>query len=600
MSTQNTIQQIYIGLLGRAADQEGLAYWTAEIDEGVLTLEQLRANIVNEQPEYEAVFGGQTRAQVVAQLYRNLFNREPDDEGLDYWVNGGGASVNVDQLVLALNDGAAAADRLVLDNRTEVANYYTAELGAEDSFDAQAAGAIIADVDGTRTSVTQAKAAVDGGSIEVPDANPGQTFTLTDAVGENVVGTAGDDTFRAVVDGAAGATGTFNTGDSINGMGGNDTLNLLVTAASTLPAGFTVESVETVNVTHEGTSGALNLSSAQFAGVKQLWQIDNTAANADFQGVTVAADTVAGFRSTGAAATAVNASLVVDAASAAQTELSVALDGILADNVDASSVTFNAAGAGSIETINVSGSVVAGTGNDNELTLTEGTADDTETLNLAISSNTEILFGTTFAGLEVLDASGSTGNLTADVTGLNALEEVTLGSGRDNFTIVSAALTADEASVDLGAGNDIITLNGGGANETALEVTLGAGRDTIVTGTLGNIIDADDVEASLITITDFALGQDTIDISAESARVLTTAQLGNAKEEDTLADALNYVAGVLNAAGDDTAVFSWGDDAYVFTDEGDGVFGDGDGLIKIVGLDAAQLSTDQDGGLVIA
>ncbi|HIM07626.1 MAG TPA: DUF4214 domain-containing protein, partial [Gammaproteobacteria bacterium] len=57
MTTAQQIQEIYVGLLGRSADADGLAYWTAEIDGNTLTIEQLRANIVNEQPEYAAGLG---------------------------------------------------------------------------------------------------------------------------------------------------------------------------------------------------------------------------------------------------------------------------------------------------------------------------------------------------------------------------------------------------------------------------------------------------------------------------------------------------------------------------------------------------------------
>jgi len=111
------IQQVYMGLLGRPADQEGLNYWKTEIESGLITLEQFRANIVNEQPEYAAGQGAMGREQVIIALYDNLFNRPPEAEGLEYWLNGGGAGVNADQLVLALVNGASAADQVMLEDR---------------------------------------------------------------------------------------------------------------------------------------------------------------------------------------------------------------------------------------------------------------------------------------------------------------------------------------------------------------------------------------------------------------------------------------------------------------------------------------------------
>lgn len=115
------IQQVFMGLLGRPAADVGLAYWAEEIESGHLTLEQFRANIVNEQPEYLQGQGSMSREEVVIDLYRNLFNREPNPEGLEYWVNGGGAGVNADQLVLALINGASEADSDLLDLKTEIA-----------------------------------------------------------------------------------------------------------------------------------------------------------------------------------------------------------------------------------------------------------------------------------------------------------------------------------------------------------------------------------------------------------------------------------------------------------------------------------------------
>ncbi|MDY0069345.1 MAG: DUF4214 domain-containing protein, partial [Porticoccaceae bacterium] len=175
-----SLQEIYIGLLGRAADAAGLDYWADEVEGGLITLEQVRTNIVADQPEYEDVFGGLTRSQTVAELYNNLFGRDPEPEGLTYWVSGGGVNVPVDLLVFALSDGALGPDRLTLDNKVTAAQYFTAnnDIVVADpknlpaDFKA-AAAAVIADVDSTSASVDAAKAVVDAGSYF------GETFLLT-------------------------------------------------------------------------------------------------------------------------------------------------------------------------------------------------------------------------------------------------------------------------------------------------------------------------------------------------------------------------------------------------------------------------------------
>jgi len=204
MATQATlkqVQEIYIGLLGRAADLEGLNYWAGEISDGKITIEQVRANIVNEQAEYAANLGAiSSRAILVATLYQNMFNRAPESEGLEYWVNGGGKEVNADQLVLALSNGASAVDRLALDNRADVANFFTTNA----TFTVSGAAAVLLNVNSTLTSVATAKASISS-DAESPAA-AGQTFTLTANV-DALTGTAGNDTFNGVLQ-ADGATGT--------------------------------------------------------------------------------------------------------------------------------------------------------------------------------------------------------------------------------------------------------------------------------------------------------------------------------------------------------------------------------------------------------
>jgi hypothetical protein len=224
-TVSSQIQEIYVGLLGRAADKSGLDYWTAEIDAGTLTVEQLRANIVNEQTEYQEGLGSLTRAQSVSELYARLFERSADAEGLEYWVNGAGATVNVDQLVVALAEGASASDRLVLDNKTTAADYYTNNTAA---YDATSAMAAVASVDSTSESVAASKSATDAGST----AGSYELTAGTDK-GTDFVGTSAADTFTADLSQnpfAGGVSNTLSSADHLDGQGGTDTLSATVVA----------------------------------------------------------------------------------------------------------------------------------------------------------------------------------------------------------------------------------------------------------------------------------------------------------------------------------------------------------------------------------
>src|SRR5690606_29568229 len=216
--TENALQEIYLGLLGRPADAAGLAYWANDVDNNGMSLAGVRFNIVNEQPEYETVFGGLSRSQTVNQLYLNLFNRNAEPEGLDYWVNGGGSTVPVDLLVFALSDGADASHRLVLDNQLAVDNYITASGTADQLTDAE--------IDAILDSVGASNVADAIAAYDAAVAGPGAPdLTLTNSA-DNLTGTDGDDVFTAplVQNQLGGVTNSLASGDQLEGGAGTDAL----------------------------------------------------------------------------------------------------------------------------------------------------------------------------------------------------------------------------------------------------------------------------------------------------------------------------------------------------------------------------------------
>lgn len=164
-TTSAQVQQLYVGLLGRAADQTGLNYWLNELNAtpAKMTLETLRANIVNSQPEYKAIFGSLSRVDTVTKIYSNLFGRAPDAAGLTYWTTGGGSTVNIDQLTLAFINGASTDDTKALTNKVVVSEVYTSTVGA--NFVAADAAAIVAVVNKDPASVTTGIGKLNDGSL---------------------------------------------------------------------------------------------------------------------------------------------------------------------------------------------------------------------------------------------------------------------------------------------------------------------------------------------------------------------------------------------------------------------------------------------------
>jgi len=157
LSTEQQIQLVYTGLLSRGADRPGLAYWLDDFANG-FTIEKLRENIVLYQREYLEGLGTLSRNDVVEALYQNLFTRAPEEAGREYWVNGAGATVVVDQLVLALINGAGCTDRKALLNKAAAASYYTENYLAYNKVEARTS---VENVDATDASLDAARAYID-------------------------------------------------------------------------------------------------------------------------------------------------------------------------------------------------------------------------------------------------------------------------------------------------------------------------------------------------------------------------------------------------------------------------------------------------------
>ena len=167
-TTATQIQQLYVGLLGRAADQGGLNWWADQVTTGGKTLEDVRASFVTS-TEYTTTYGAAaTRADLVTSIYQNLFERTPSADEVKYWAETD--TRPADQLVAAFIEFAGAADQAVINNKTFVAQTYTDTVGTT-NFNAAAAASVIATVDATPASVTAAITTITSGSL--PGLTPG-------------------------------------------------------------------------------------------------------------------------------------------------------------------------------------------------------------------------------------------------------------------------------------------------------------------------------------------------------------------------------------------------------------------------------------------
>ncbi len=126
LTLRQQIQQLYVAYLGRPADPAGLDYWENQVNQGLISLDQLRGNIVNEQPEYIENYGLLSNEELAEAVYHGLFNRAPDAAGLAYWIeqlNLG--NVLPEQLIVAYVNGAFPDDQSILRYKLIQSECYT-------------------------------------------------------------------------------------------------------------------------------------------------------------------------------------------------------------------------------------------------------------------------------------------------------------------------------------------------------------------------------------------------------------------------------------------------------------------------------------------
>jgi len=515
MSTTSQIQEIYVGLLGRAADSEGLAYWTAEIDGGVLTIEQLRANIVNEQAEYAANLGSLSRSDLVTSLYANLFERAPDAAGLTYWSTGGGSTVNADQLVLALSNGASAIDRIALDNKTEAATYYT---NNADSYAASAAQSAVSSVSSSFSTVTDSKVATDA----LVSAASTQALTTADEV---LTGNAGArDVFTAVTSGSTN-TNSYGASDSIVDASSTDNDILTVTASTDVSNTATVTGIENVNWDFNGLTAGTGPTDWSVAldnvGANTVHTFDNISTTSIVTGLT----TVNQKSSTayvGSDFKSVTVGLVADADAT-----------VYLDNVGTSASKTSATVTGTADTLTITAPGYIDLTATDVAELVQITAADVTVTDA--DAATALLVTATAGDVTVTDA------VTATVIDVTATGDVTFATGSIDAALAPTVVSGGDITIDTVAATTMtLTANGAvvitdeASSDNLTSVTLTANGATTVDLTGADVVStlslfgASDIEVEY-SITDVdAFTGDKITLADATTAGTTTIKLGTA------------------------------------------------------------------------
>jgi Ca2+-binding RTX toxin-like protein len=567
-----SIQGVYVALFGRPADPTGLTFFKGVTADGadLTAIGDLSASA-----EYKARFEGKSNVEIINDIYMSLFGHGADAAGLAFFaaaLASGAQTINT--IAINILDGAQGTDKTIVDLKIAAADAYTAALdtGAEIvAYSGTAAAKAGLDFLATVTTTAPTAAEIDAAvaSMVTGSENPaGSIFTLTAAANvqtggvDNVVGTDGNDTFRAVV------ANSLDSTDIIDGKGGNDVLEIdadgLLTGAAPV-----ITNVERINNAEAGAT--LNLASAQT--VSQVW-------SSGLVGTYTYADGALSqiFGASNAGAKTVDVSIQASTAGTADT-LNIAVD----DNNGDLATFASTDDAASIEGISVAalggaGSGATGDAIDDLVDIQAFTGLKTITVTGAGDVNIDAsAVGQT--AIKTIDTSAATGTVTVDASGSTVVITATGGAGSD---VITTGTGADV--INTGAGKD--TIVAGAGNDT---INGGAGSDTM-TGNAGN--DAFGVETAsallgdIDFITDFTVADDTLDFNGPvgSASNFTSIAANAASFNDAREAANGLLDGTVLYAAVDNGASTW-----VFYDSG--ADGTADMAVQLTGVADATTIT---------
>lgn len=554
------VAKLYIAAFDRVPDSAGLDFWVNTYMAGTDTLSTISQKFTSS-TEYQTAYPSYlTTAEYVERIYVNVFNRASDATGKAFWVDAitTGKLTN-GTLLKAMVDAAGtngSNDGLMLANQASFGVW-----AAVNQVPFATANAQLSSITSVATTLTAAQTAV-AGSV---GSSAGQTFTLTSGA-DNVAGTSGNDTIKAVVDAqdaALGATSakvtTIQATDDIKGGSGVDTLTIISSGnVANVVTPLFLADVEKVSVKDIENTSTTTVNLASATGVTEVIN-DGSVNDIVFQNIGSAAVTVKNLASAGldttftrSAAASVTSALTINLENLGNAAATGNIAAVQVGNVfstdannDATAVTVNTTGYVSLLQLEATGNAGAGHTAETVTINAAGTTifgpnaaaigiigfDTTKAGTIVVKGAGAVSLNTLAAVVQTVDASASTGALTVVgtvyKTGTNAAAlaapglKITGGSGNDSITADGVA----SAVINAGAGNDTVTINNGTLAAGA-SIIGGDGTDTI------SMTSADIVTLSAQTAAGTALrstisGFEKLSVSNAMGASLNAAQAGS-------------------------------------------------------------------------
>lgn len=555
------IQQLYVAYYNRPADPAGLEFWSGVVEASGGNTAAVSAAFASSQ-EYIDTYGGKDNRTVVNTVYRNLFGRDGEKAGVDYWAGALDAKVvTVDAVVTAIAGGAVDADLAAYNNKVKFASAFTEALNVHpekasyNGKEALAQAKLLTSNVTTDATLATALANMESATADFVQVSKAPiTFTLSANADTGVAfkGGGGNDIFNAT-----GAT--FSAGDSLHGGGGSNALNVAddgAAFAGGLPAGAKLANIQKVNISTKGAVGGANAyDMSGFSGLEEV-AIATTSGGVNLKlgdgarAVSVSGNTAAATFS-GKDLTTVSLANTSQAATVINGTADHTLGLIVTEVGNAATVTDATA-----KTVNLQVKAQAG-GQGSDINLAAANA---STLN--IDSGAAFHLTTTALAsadkLATLTLQGA-GPFSADLTGIAPLATIdaALSSGANTWKVASApdlsmkggsgaddvVLTgqlASTANIQLGAGNDHYDFSQ--LAQSGAKVDGGAGKDIIVINDSALLGNSGAVVYSGFETLDFSSGKGLYDLDRVGevttlhthARLRTDVEFTNGRADSTI------------------------------------------------------------------
>jgi hypothetical protein len=130
-TSEERVMEAYLAYYGRPADTAGLEYWSNRLAQEGGNIDSI-IKAFGESQEYTDRFGTLSNIQLVTNIYHQLFDREPDKGGLDFYVDKlSNNEMSLQAISLTIFDGVTGNDKTIVNNKLTFSRFYVTEGFAE-------------------------------------------------------------------------------------------------------------------------------------------------------------------------------------------------------------------------------------------------------------------------------------------------------------------------------------------------------------------------------------------------------------------------------------------------------------------------------------